>query len=257
MTQRQLVAAGWCHERDRRWSTYHEHAAQPIWPQSLVVLKPEIGLLACLRGAGGGSQQATFRQTLEGNLANAVTEWSPQRSGSLEDQLWSLTQLVQNTFDTAVEPPFANHFQAMWVAALTDKTACAVRSHGLQRAFVHREATLHQLSVDQTLGEAAGPLSDFERSSFGGKLFANEPLGLGARWNWRADDVLLLLSACPKELPENQLVTLVGEALASDDLESAARHLFGAIEAVTSAHPAAIRTRWLRLGAVVFARWSP
>lgn len=36
MKPRRLEAAGWCRQRERRWPTYHAHAAEPVWPQSFI-----------------------------------------------------------------------------------------------------------------------------------------------------------------------------------------------------------------------------
>lgn len=97
-----IEAAGWCSERDRRWASYHAHAEAFPWPQSFVFLKPELGLMACLRGGGGGAQQATFRGTLETILTDACERWATEAGEAESD--W-LRRLRRTKFDPQSPPP--------------------------------------------------------------------------------------------------------------------------------------------------------
>ncbi len=259
-----LQAHGWCRERDRRWLTYHDHAKEKIWPQSLVFLRPELGLLVCIRGAGGGSQQATFRGTLEAYLNAASLTWSADQSGTLDERLLRLSEAVQREFQGAVEPFFANQFQGLWVSALTDETDCVLRTHGRQRAYLLRSGLLRQVSEDSTLwtkaqqsnAEGAKPwMNAIEFSTFGAGQFGRDTRGASTRFKWQPNDLLLLVSACPDEVDEQQLQSLLAESLRCGDLERSARQLYDSIETCAPNHPDS-SSSWPRLGAVLLARWG-
>ena len=94
-----VVAGGWCREPTRRWASYGAQSQDAVWPQSFFCLRPELGLVLCIRGMGGGAQQATFRGTLEAYLESALAQWSP--AGTVEQSLEALRRLVQREFEGA------------------------------------------------------------------------------------------------------------------------------------------------------------
>lgn len=264
-----LTAAGWCDQRDRRWSSYGEESQASPWPQSLVLIRPELGLLICIRGGGGGAQQATFRNTLEQYLGRAISRWEAEPAAPFEGRLARLNALVQHEFESGTEPFFADHFEARWVAVLTDGHACVVNSHGSQRAWVSSGGTLRQVSRDWTLwselqaGDPAQAMpwhQALELSRFG--FFKGEPgnhQGHTTAFELGPEDVLLLISRLPHQLSEAALGALLAETLAMPDLEARAQLLYEAVArelAVLEKRDRGehLQARWACHGAIVLAR---
>jgi hypothetical protein len=245
MKQR-LTVQSWCRVRDKRWSNPPYRDPEDVWPQSFVFERANLGLIGCICGSGGGSQQATFRHTLEAYIEAALRVWTVDQLGTLEERLFRLSEYVQLEFVNATEPFFANHFQGLWVCALTDETGCAIRTHGRQRAYLRRDGVLTQLSEDFTFAREIPKkdlfktpefIQNLELSMFGSGQFGvnprgpSNPIGSSAHFKWRSADVLLLLSACPFNLGERKLDSLLVESLALNETETCAQHLYERIEA--------------------------
>jgi hypothetical protein len=243
--------SAWCSERGTRYG-YGERPHER-WLQSFTFAAPADGLALVIRGSGGGSQQATFRNTLEAYVHAAVANWRQGLPGTVTQRLADLRLELQRQFVEATEPFFADHFQAYWAAVLTDGNRWAHTVLGLQRVYGFDGSTLRRLSVDQVVPI---PHMLIECAHLG------LPIGTG-EFDLHASAIrelegpppalLLLVSglAGKPQLTDEGLETLVRQAVTSGGgLEGAAARLF---ELVTHAGPDE-RHQWFRHGAVLFVR---
>jgi len=92
---RGFEALTWCHDQGRRFGSYHAQAAARPWPRATALWAPERGLLVAGAGAGGGAQQALFREELQAYLQAGLARW-PEGS-----DLGAYFYAVQAAFDAA------------------------------------------------------------------------------------------------------------------------------------------------------------
>ncbi|MDX2010247.1 MAG: hypothetical protein SFW67_08660 [Myxococcaceae bacterium] len=252
-TRRFFEWGAWCSSPGARYG-YGEHDGG--WLQSFPYADAEFGLAVVLRGAGGGSQQATFRNTLEAYVDGAVSRWKRGLPGSVVDRLRDLRLELDRQFKEATEPFFANHFQAYWAALLTDGERWAHTNMGCQRVYGFSAKGLRRLSTDDTLETGALVL---EKGSFRGtpgdlEGFAvhDSPLGELAG---PLPEVLVLVSGLlgKPHLDDAALERIVQRAVTGDvGAETIARLVF---EQVAANGPDE-QHQWFRHGAVGVVRPS-
>jgi hypothetical protein len=238
MNALRIGVAGWCHDRDRRWSSYHAAAAHRPWPQGYVFSRPQEGVWALLSGGGGGSQQATFRDQLEPYVSAAWDRCRALAEAALEAALASFEREIQRSFVDVGGAPFSDQLSATWVCAMTDGQTCVIRSQHVERGWLYRDGELTQITADAEFREQLGgelPERLARRlvlNRFGMPVTApNAFVGRTTTLELRRGDVIVLATATdPFASTPERMLTAVEQSLDPTDLEATARALFAAVD---------------------------
>ncbi|MCA9554031.1 MAG: hypothetical protein KC933_28610 [Myxococcales bacterium] len=198
---RGFEALTWCHDQGRRFGSYHAQAAARPWPRATALWAPERGLLVAGAGAGGGAQQALFREELQAYLQAGLARW-PEGS-----DLGAYFYAVQAAFDAATEPAFAEQLQGTAVAALLTREAVSVGNLGCERAYLLQAGVLRRLTEDDSAARGAppGPLAGVLRSapmSWFRQGEAARARPTVRRVPWAEGDLLLLATGLAPALDE-------------------------------------------------------
>ncbi|MGA9522446.1 MAG: hypothetical protein WBV82_13340 [Myxococcaceae bacterium] len=126
------------------------------WPQATSLMVDEPPVVLCATGMGGGSQQATFREQLDPVLMSGIERWrAAMRAscGSAHEAADALFAAVQAEFEELPSAPRlpADHAQASAVALVGGDDGWAVVNSGLERAYLVREGSVRQVSVDRSM----------------------------------------------------------------------------------------------------------
>lgn len=128
------------------------------WPQATHVVWEAPTLVACVAGAGGGSQQAAFKRHLDPLLAAALARWQDSSMiGSPQRALDRFFREIQISFDRQTEPAWCDDFQATGAAVLVWERGAAIANTGLDRVYRWRNRRLVQLTTDDSLAKRSLP----------------------------------------------------------------------------------------------------
>lgn len=141
--------------------------AKPVemdwWPQATHLVDATSGLVLCATGAGGGAQQAIFRDRLDPLLQRAHSRWLFDAARPAAVELDRLFAATQREFQELDDPPWAREFQASAVALLIGEQDCAIANVGVERAWLLRDGRLQRVSEDDSLGRREAAVPEFLR----------------------------------------------------------------------------------------------
>lgn len=217
-----------------------------FWPQSVhatalhyegtAVYRLARGLVACFAGAGGGSQQATFRRELVPIVEKALERWRPRAPKlALGAKVGAYFDEVQREFDELTAPSWADQLATSAAAAYFEGGRAAIACTGIDRAFLRRAGVLSVVSTRLSVLDLTPDASQLAPEM--ARLLVTMPLGhLGRRAQlpdharpWRTVELALA--------PGDEIVLLAGDGGRIDD-----RHVEEGLARATGSAPAIARS---------------